>query len=77
MSKYLRQVNVKLSPEMAAELMYASKYQGLKVSELVRGWMRDALTELSRDRRYQKWRESALTARKAGEEEIERVEEAE
>ena len=70
-------MNIKLSDELMEELMYVSRYFGLKASELVRRWIFDGLAEMRRDRRYQKWRANALTARKAGEEEILRVEEGE
>ena len=57
MSKYVRQINVKLSDELMEELLLISKYFGLKAPELVRRWIFDGLAEMGRDRRYQQWRE--------------------
>ena len=63
MSKYVRQFNVKLSGELADELVHVSEYYGLKTSELIRRWIFDGLAEMKRDKRYQQWRERGPTAR--------------
>lgn len=55
MSKYTSQLNVKLSPELKADLEDVAAYQGIKPSELVRTWIRYEIMEVKGTRAFQNW----------------------
>lgn len=55
MSKYLRQRNVKLSPELDRALEDIAEYEGVNVSELIRTWIRREIQERKQTRAFQAW----------------------
>lgn len=57
MSKYTRQLNMKLSPEMSEDLTVLSEYLGLKVSEMIRGWVKDKVLEFQDNKQFRTWKE--------------------
>jgi len=57
LSKYTRQLNMKLSPEMSEDLTVLSEYLGLKVSEMIRGWVKDKVLEFQDNKQFRTWKE--------------------
>lgn len=55
MSKYLEQINVKISAEMKALLDIVCKYETLKQSELVRRWIGAKLDTYTRNPQFKRW----------------------
>lgn len=54
-SKYLEQINVKLSKELRLDLEDVASYEGVKMSELLRTWIRQRIQEIKQTRAYQNW----------------------
>lgn len=55
MSKYLKQLNVKLSTKLRVDLEDVASYEGVNKSELVRNWIRDKIREYRSSRAFQNW----------------------
>ena len=55
MSKYLDQINVKISMDMKMLLDVVCKFETVKQSELVRGWIRDKLNTYTRNPQFKRW----------------------
>jgi len=53
--KYTEQINVKLSHQMRTLLRIVSKYETLKVSELIRQWVNDRLNTYMRNPQFKRW----------------------
>lgn len=53
--KYNEQVNVKLSYQMKHLLSIVSKYETLKVSELIRNWINERLNTYMRNPQFKRW----------------------
>lgn len=55
MSKYTKQVNIKLSPELEQKLLDIAEYEGANKSELLRSWVREKIQEIVATRAFQRW----------------------
>lgn len=55
MSKYLEQMNIKISREMKVMLTIVSKFETTKQSELVRQWIRNRLDTYMRNPQFKRW----------------------
>jgi len=55
MSKYIEQMNVKISNDMRILLDIICKYEQLKQSELVRRWVSDKLNTYMRNPQFKRW----------------------
>lgn len=53
--KYTEQVNVKLSHQMRILLSIVSKYETLKMSELIRNWINERLNTYTRNPQFKRW----------------------
>lgn len=53
--KYVEQVNVKISHQMRVLLRIVSKYETLKMSELVRRWINERLNTYMRNPQFKRW----------------------
>ena len=54
-SKYLQQVNVKLSHEMKMLVDIVCKFETMKQSELIRRWINDKLNTYMRNPQFKRW----------------------
>ena len=50
------QLNIRLPQKLLDDLKEVSKYEAVKIPELVRSWIRERLREYEGNRRFEKWR---------------------
>lgn len=60
MSKQTDQLNVRISSDLLEDLKAIGRYEGVKVPELVRSWIRDRIREYRKDKRFEEWKAKNL-----------------
>jgi len=56
LSKQTDQLNVRISSDLLEDLKLIAQYEGSKVPELVRSWIRDRIREYRKDKRFEDWK---------------------
>jgi metal-responsive CopG/Arc/MetJ family transcriptional regulator len=63
--KKTEQIGIRLTDTMFFDLEVICKIEGVDKAELVRGWIREKISERQKDKRYKKAREELLAEREA------------
>jgi len=56
LEKAIEQLNIRISRDLYEDLKAIAQYEGSRVPELVRSWIRDRIREYRKDKRFEEWK---------------------